>query len=142
MAAEDKHVALGFLWRHDKILLYLRDNSPHISYPDYWSPLGGQVEAGETPQQALERELQEEIGCGGHSFSYLGPLEVANNPLCEDHTIHVFQGRIDHELDEMHLTEGQKIDYFTFEEFLTAKFPDFLRTFILKHMKPMKPTNQ
>jgi len=127
-----KQVSLGFLTNRDKILLYLRDNRQGIPYPDYWSPLGGQIEEGESPQGALEREIQEEIGCKAHNITFMGRLDVTNNPMCDDHTIYLFKGEMRCGLEDMHLTEGQKLGYFTMEEFRRLKFPDILRAFILE----------
>lgn len=130
--AETKRVSLGFLRNRDKILLYLRDDRQDISYPNHWALLGGQIEQGETPQDALEREIQEEIGCKAFNISFVSRLDIVNNPMCEDYTIFLFKGEMRHRLQDMHLTEGQKLGYFTLEEFRTLKFPDFLRAFILE----------
>lgn len=54
-------VALAILYREGKFLLQLRDNFPHILYPDRWGLFGGHLEAGETPEEGLKRELIEEI---------------------------------------------------------------------------------
>jgi 8-oxo-dGTP diphosphatase len=130
--AGSKRVSLGFLTNRDKILLYLRDDKQGISYPNHWALLGGQIEEGETPQGALEREIREEIGCSAHAISFVSRLDVVNNPMCEDHAIFLFKGEIHHGLEDMRLTEGQKLGYFTMAEFRTLKFPDFLRMFILE----------
>jgi 8-oxo-dGTP diphosphatase len=127
-----KRVSLGFLKNHDRILLYLRDNKQDIPYPNHWALLGGQIEDGETPQDALAREIQEEIGCQASNITFVSRLDVANNPMCEDHTIFLFKGEIYGHLEDMQLTEGQKLGYFTIDEFRALKFPDFLRTFILE----------
>ncbi len=46
--------------RRGWILLQLRD--AHGAYPHHWGTVGGQVEAGESPDVAARRELAEETG--------------------------------------------------------------------------------
>jgi 8-oxo-dGTP diphosphatase len=55
-------VSIAILYREDQFLLQLRDNIPGILYPGYWGFFGGHLEAGETPEVAMRRELLEEIG--------------------------------------------------------------------------------
>jgi 8-oxo-dGTP pyrophosphatase MutT (NUDIX family) len=42
-------------------LMQLRDSRPDIWYPGRWNLFGGAVDPGETPIDALRRELQEEL---------------------------------------------------------------------------------
>jgi 8-oxo-dGTP diphosphatase len=55
------HVAAAVLWREDGSYL-LGQRAADTFYPGYWEFPGGKVEAGETPRQALVRELHEELG--------------------------------------------------------------------------------
>src|SRR5687767_12404545 len=45
-----------------RILLIQRDEKPDLEFPGYWTLPDGRVEENETPQAAILRELQEEIG--------------------------------------------------------------------------------
>lgn len=44
-----------------KILAALR--SPEMTLPNYWEFPGGKIEQGESKQEALKREIREELGC-------------------------------------------------------------------------------
>lgn len=54
-------VAVGILIREDGALL-LSTRPEGKAYAGYWEFPGGKIEPGETVEQALRRELQEEIG--------------------------------------------------------------------------------
>ncbi|CAB1370853.1 Nudix family hydrolase [Denitratisoma oestradiolicum] len=54
-------VAAAVLLRPDGSFL-LGQRAPETFYPGYWEFPGGKVEPGETPRQALDRELEEELG--------------------------------------------------------------------------------
>jgi len=55
------HVAAAVITRPDGCFL-LGQRAPDTFYPGYWEFPGGKVEAGETPRDALIRELNEELG--------------------------------------------------------------------------------
>jgi 8-oxo-dGTP diphosphatase len=59
-------VAVGVLVRHDGAFL-LTSRPEGKAYAGYWEFPGGKLEAGETIEQALRRELQEEIGLTIHN---------------------------------------------------------------------------
>lgn len=59
-----RHVSAGVILvdRDGRVLMQLRDANPAIMYPDHWGITGGAALAGETPEQAARREVEEETG--------------------------------------------------------------------------------
>ena len=57
----DHAVAAIIVTEDRRYLLQLRDDIPGIFYPGHWGCFGGAIAAGETPLQALRRELAEEL---------------------------------------------------------------------------------
>lgn len=58
MAQREAIVAV--LRRADRVLVIRR--GPDSSSPGYWAPLSGKLEPGETQEEALVREVHEEVG--------------------------------------------------------------------------------
>jgi 8-oxo-dGTP diphosphatase len=93
-------VAIAILPYEGKFLMQLRDNIPTILYPGLWGLFGGHIEAGETPEIAVVREVLEEIG-----FQIEDPQKFG----CynDDRVIrHVFYAPLTVEIDKLVLSEG------------------------------------
>lgn len=54
-------VAALLMLEGGRYILQLRDPKPEIFYPDHWGCFGGAVSDGESPVEALRRELREEL---------------------------------------------------------------------------------
>jgi len=107
METQPLQVAIAILYRDNQFLLQLRDNIPSIVYPGYWCLFGGHLEPGETPDAALRRELQEEIG-------YV-PREVEKFGCNQTPTVirHVYHAPLTVDLKELELNEGWDLDLLT-----------------------------
>ncbi len=103
--------AVAILYQNQKFLLQLRDDNPQILYPGHWAFFGGHIEPGEQPEQAVQRELQEEIGYRPpqvhHFCSYLTDAQIIR---------HVFYAPLLIEVKDLQLNEGQDLGLSTIEE--------------------------
>ncbi|GLO68052.1 (deoxy)nucleoside triphosphate pyrophosphohydrolase [Oceanobacillus kimchii] len=61
MSKKNIHVVGAVIVKDDKILCAQRGESKNLSYK--WEFPGGKIETNETPQEALEREIREELQC-------------------------------------------------------------------------------
>jgi 8-oxo-dGTP pyrophosphatase MutT (NUDIX family) len=100
-------VAIAILHQGHRFLMQLRDNIPTIRYPGYWALFGGHLEPDEDPDQAVRRELQEEIG---HTPDLLTPFGIYAD---EQVVRHVYWGPLSVELSTLQLNEGWDMDLLT-----------------------------
>ncbi len=123
-----KVAGIIFINNKKEILLYLRDNKPNIPYPNTWAMLGGHVEANETILEALKREIREEIGYFLEKAVFINSFDDgAGNRL------YVHKSFIDKNSEELTLTEGQKLGFFSFEDVLKINLPKPFLNFILQN---------
>lgn len=99
-------VATALLFdRNGQLLIYLRDNKPEISFPGYWDLFGGRVEPGETPEQALVREVEEELGIKIDNYTLYKTYE--SHTEARPNVKYVYVVHIPQAAGELTLYEGQ-----------------------------------
>ena len=65
-------VVIGLIEREDKFLLTRRNDPKHANWHHRWNFPGGKVNQGETPLDAIHREIYEETQLNIHSPHFLG----------------------------------------------------------------------
>jgi 8-oxo-dGTP diphosphatase len=98
-----------FVNARGEVLLQLRNNIPTIRFANYWSCIGGGLEPGETPEQAMLREVDEELGIAPGSHEYIGSWRRMSGD------IHIYASRLDATAESLMpgLTEGQRVAWHT-----------------------------
>ena len=75
-------------YQGDSVLLHKRDYRSGILFQGYWQVFGGGIESGESPEETVVREMQEELGIT-ISREILKPLPRVRVTIGEDRpTIH------------------------------------------------------
>jgi len=116
-----------------EFLLYLRDNKPTIPFPDHWDLIGGHVEEGETPEQALVREVKEELDIELHEYTFYRKYECLTGDAYEN-IKYIYTGRINLPIEKITLLEGVRPKYFTREEIPDVKFANILKSIVLDYI--------
>jgi len=111
--------------RHGKLVIYLRDDKPDIPFPDHWDLIGGHVEAGETPEQALVRETKEEIGVALKQWRFFRRYECLAGDAYPNIKF-IYHADIDCLAAELPLFEGQRLIGITPRERFDYRFANIL----------------
>ncbi|MBA4850015.1 NUDIX domain-containing protein [Emticicia sp. BO119] len=118
-------VATGLLFdKNNRLLIYLRDDKPTISFPNHWDLFGGIIEEGESPEYALVREVKEEIGID--LISYYKFREYYSDSEDRPNWKYVFFAKIDYLPEELILNEGQRLTSINLKERFNYKFANIL----------------
>ena len=102
--------------REGEFLLLLRDNIPTIGHPNHWNIVGGVIEEGESPEEAALREVHEEIGVRLTGASLFRRYEIDDDRRDEPVPYFVYWSRLDKNVADLTLGEGQDMRFFHREE--------------------------
>jgi 8-oxo-dGTP diphosphatase len=113
-----------------QILLYLRDDKPSIPFPHHWDLFGGHVEPGETVEEALVREVREELDLELEAFTFFRRYECLEGDAFPN-VKHVFTARIDRSCDSLTLREGERLAWFDPREIPDLRIANILKGILL-----------
>lgn len=103
----------------NQYLLQHREALPEIAYPGWWCLFGGARESGETAEQAIIRELEEELKLViSESVVFLSCIYERGSPRQRARKIYFDVAIKQQEADSLILCEGQRMRWLTFSEVL------------------------
>ena len=116
-----------------EFLLYLRDNKPGIPFPDHWDLIGGHVEEGETPGEALVREFKEELDLDLKEYTFYKKYECLTGDAYEN-IKYIYSGKINLTIEKVTLLEGVRPQYFSRREIPNVKFANILKSIVMEYI--------
>lgn len=97
--------------KEGEILLQHRDDKEGLAGRNMWALFGGMIEGGENPEDALVREIREEL-----CFDVSGKVRFIEKISIGSSFVYVYEYLGTVELDELRLLEGQGMKFFSREE--------------------------
>lgn len=120
-----------------ELFLALRDNKPGIPFPNHWDLIGGHIENGETPEEALIREVKEELDIDLNDYTFYKKYECLEGDAYPNIKF-IYSGKINIPIEEITLLEGERAQYFSREEILNLSFANIIKTVILEYINDHK----
>lgn len=125
----------AIIFENDKgeLLFYLRDNKPGIPFPQHWDLIGGHVEVGESPEEALVREVKEELDITLTDYKFFREYRCLEGDAYPN-IKYIYSGRLNLPLEEITLLEGDYPKFFSKEEIPDLKFANILKSIVLDYI--------
>jgi 8-oxo-dGTP diphosphatase len=116
-----------------EFLLALRDNKPGIPFPNHWDLIGGHIEEGETPEEALVREVKEELDIDLKDYTFYRKYECLTGDAYQN-IKYIYNGKINLPIEEITLLEGERPRFFSRDEIPEVKFANIIKTIVMDYI--------
>jgi|GEM_PF-321944 len=117
-----------------RLLLHHRDNTPEVVHPDCWAGFGGAVEDNETVEDALRREVAEEIGIEVRAPRLLSETVDVEG---DGRLVSLFYVVADIDPRQIDLREGAGVGVHALGDLDHLKVTPFVRRAIADHLAPL-----
>ncbi|MFN2389272.1 MAG: NUDIX hydrolase [Actinomycetota bacterium] len=111
-AAMEAHAVVPIVRKEGRVLVIKR--GPEVILPGYWCPPSGRIEAGETQEQAVVREVAEEVGLAAQPVAKVWECPTDDR----DFTLHWWIAEVEHYEVRPHPGEVAEVRWVTADEFL------------------------
>ena len=129
-----QEVAKAILLERGNFVLQLRDDKPSIVFPDMWSLFGGEIEKNEDPQEAILREIEEELCIKVKDISFLWDYIYCREDGKEFHH-KIYEADITSLWGRHKLMEGQAADSFDWDQLKTLRIPQFIQEVLTRYQR-------
>jgi 8-oxo-dGTP diphosphatase len=115
MAVKRGSGVLFFDANKGRVLLFLRDNKPNIPFPNMLDILGGGVEDGETAEEAVTREMAEELEDKRTELPFVLKDPVLFKVYIDERGTeqNIYCAPANFEINDLVLKEGQRLEWMT-----------------------------
>ena len=127
-------VAKAILLERNNFILQLRDNKPSVETPGVWSLFGENLKKNEDPQEAMLREIEEELCVKVKDICFLWDWE-------DGQKVHhkIYEADITSLWGRHQLTEGQATDSFNWDQLKTLRIPQFIQEVLARYQQERVP---
>lgn len=121
-----RNVALALFTDGEKVII--QERGKHSKVGEKYGFIGGEIEKGETKEEAIRRELQEELGLIPKNLKYIGtyPFFIQEEGKLKGWKINqvMFTSPITPEVEKANISEGKGLVKLTIEEVIDGSgFP-------------------
>lgn len=126
MLMKDKNVAAIVLFNTSGEVLLQKKDMRYPWFPGKWCLFGGSIEDGESPLEAIQRELKEELGCDFENLQYLFTqvYQDTSGEKIRTGNHYIFKGTFKGAISQLHLSEGAGFAFFSPEELANVPIVD------------------